>query len=264
MPREVTMEEQSAAVRVVPPTRQQLSTAHLRSLLNALRHTPVSVIQRVGFLLVLVVSVVEASGLTDCASSAISIAGSAAGAAARDGIVITKDEQERAVKILAIAKANWARVTDLVGVEEEGSALGAVPVLEMETLRRWAVRRNRGVPRLLCLLRAAPDIGLDDALLVQHHAAEISPREAGKVKNKPALCLEIRRYHLVDEPSCCCTSIVQILRHSTGKHSLEECKIRTRKASVVELRLPLLYVKTLYQCGLRWTWYPASIIIVDN
>eukprot|EP00904_Undaria_pinnatifida_P000165 jgi/Undpi1/10149/HiC_scaffold_28.g12603.m1 len=189
MPREVTMEEQSAAVRVVPPTRQQLSTAHLRSLLNALRHTPVSVIQRVGFLLVLVVSVVEASGLTDCASSAISIAGSAAGAAARDGIVITKDEQERAVKILAIAKANWARVTDLVGVEGEGSALGAVPVLEMETLRRWAVRRNRGVPRLLCLLRAASDIGLDDALLVQHHAAEISPREAGKALSAAAAVL---------------------------------------------------------------------------
>ena len=218
MPREARMEEPSAAVRVVPPTRQLL--AQLRALLNALKHTPVGVLQQVGFLLVLVVSVVEASLPTGDAPAAVSIAGRAAGVAAHGDLVVTKDEQDRAVKVLAVAKAKWAKVNDLVG----GGALKGVPAIKMETLRRWAVRRNRGVPRLLRLLQATADIGMDDALLVQHYAAEISPHEAGKVKNIPAVCLEIRRYYLVDEPPYCCTNIVRIIRQSTNRHSLEVCE----------------------------------------
>ena len=57
---------------------------------------------------------------------------------------------------------------------------------KMQTLQRWAVKRNQKLKQLLQLLHSTTGIGPDDALLLQFHAGAIDPREAGKVKNMPA------------------------------------------------------------------------------
>ena len=148
-------------------------------------HTPVGAVQQVGFLLVLFVSVVEASLPTIDAPAAASITGRPALTAADGSIVVTKEGSERATKIVAAAKARRARGNRLAGAGGKARPKDA-PNVKMENLRRWAARRNQKVQRLLRLLQQTKEIGIDDALLIRHHAEGIVPREAGKVKNIPA------------------------------------------------------------------------------
>ena len=180
--RESAAEEPSAATKTLPPTRKLPSLSQLRVLLNALMHSPVGAIQQVGFLLVLFVSVVEASLPTIDATAAASIADRPVATIADSSIDVTVEDSERATKIVAAAKARRARSSRRTG--EGGKAPeNNVPNVKMETLRRWAARRNQKAKQLLRLLQATPDISIEDALLVRYHAEGIERREAGKVKN---------------------------------------------------------------------------------
>ena len=145
-------------------------------------HSPVGAIQQVGFLLVLFVSVVEASLPTIDATAATSIAGRPVATTADSSIVVAKEDSERATKIVAAAKARRARGSRLT--QEGGKApVKNVQSVKIESLRRWATRRNQKSQQLLRLLQATSEIGIEDALLVRYHAEGIERREAGKVKN---------------------------------------------------------------------------------
>lgn len=182
-------EEPSAAARKVPPT--PLSSSLMRALLNPLMRTPVGVVQQVGFLLMLFVALVESSLPDSSAPRAASTVLRAAvvTGARRGNVAVTDEEKEWAIEVVAFARSKRTKGGRLV--QEAGDAKArfkGVPTnVTVESLRRWAVRSNRKVPSLLRLLQETPEIGIDDALLVQHHAEKISPREAGKV-NKEHTC----------------------------------------------------------------------------
>lgn len=181
-----TEEDPAVAIRAVRPTRQPMSSAQLRVLFNALMHAPVDVVQQVGFLLMLLVAVVEASLPAGGApSSAGSTAGRAAATSAREKFVVTKEEKEWATKIVSFEKMKQARRNYLKGEGGNATAKQALNVKVVKTLRRWAVRSKQAVPRLLRLFQETAVIGVGDALLLQYHAEGIKPREAGKVKNMP-------------------------------------------------------------------------------
>ncbi|CAM9321608.1 unnamed protein product, partial [Laminaria digitata] len=79
-------------------------------------HTPVDVVQQVGFLLMLLVAMVEASLPAGGApSSAASTVGRAATTLARGSAAVTKEERERATKIVSCAKVKQARGKRLMG-----------------------------------------------------------------------------------------------------------------------------------------------------
>ena len=187
MPEKTAPEEPSASFREMPLTRQTLSVSQMRVLLNALMRTPVGVVQQVGFLLMLFVALVEASLPDTSAPPTASIAVRDADATAHDHVAITTDEKEWSAKLIAFAKVKQARGERLMGkggtvkVRPKG-----VPNVKVETLRRWAVRRNKKMPSLLRLLQATPQFGTENALLVQYHAGGISRREAGKVTEEHA------------------------------------------------------------------------------
>eukprot|EP00904_Undaria_pinnatifida_P000152 jgi/Undpi1/10137/HiC_scaffold_28.g12591.m1 len=186
--RESAAEEPSAATETVLPTRKLPSLSQLRVLLNALMHSPVGAIQQVGFLLVLFVSVVEASLPTIDATAAASIADRPVATIADSSIDVTVEDSERATKIVAAAKARRARSSRRTG-EGGKSPENNVPNVKMETLRRWAARRNQKAKQLLRLLQATPDISIEDALLVRYHAEGIERREAGKALSAAAATL---------------------------------------------------------------------------
>ena len=186
-------EKPSAAAKEVPPT--PLSSSQMRAFLNPLMRTPVGVVQQVGFLLMLFVALVESS-LPDSSAprNASAVLRAAAVTGARHGnVAVADEEKEWAIKFVAFAKRKRARGGHLV--QEAGDdkiRFKGVPCnVTVDSLQRWAVRSNRKGPSLLRLLQATPEIGIDDALLVQHHAERISPREAGKV-NKEHACTVTR------------------------------------------------------------------------
>ena len=187
MPEKTAPEERSASFREMPRTRQTLSVSQMRVLLNALMRTPVGVVQQVGFLLMLFVALVEASLPDTSAPPTASIAVRDVAATAHDHVAVTTDEKEWSAKLSAFAKVKQARGERLMGkggtvkVRPKG-----VPNVKVETLRRWAVRRNKKMPSLLRLLQATPEIGTKNALLIQYHAGGISRREAGKVTEEHA------------------------------------------------------------------------------
>lgn len=227
MPRETATEEPGVLARAVPSTRQTLSVSQMRVLLNALMRTPVGVVQQVGFLLMLFVALVEAnppdSSAPPCTAS---VAGSASATAAYRHIGVTTDEREWSAKLIAFAKVKRAKGEHLMG--KEGNVKirpEGVPNVKVETLRRWAARRNKKVQPLLRLLEATTDIGIDNALLVQYHAEDIKLHEAGKV---------------IEEPSCSSSVLTQdgATQHTRytvnylirTKHALEACHLQTHSS----------------------------------
>ena len=222
MPRETATEEPRAAVRDVPHT--PLSSSHVRVLLNALMRTPVGVVQQVGFLFMLLVAAVEAS-LPDCSALPTpSIAGRAARTGARRcNVVVTNEEKKWTEQIIAFAKVTRARGDRLMG--EGGNVkirLRGVPNVNVETIRRWAVRSNQKVPNILRLLQSTTEIGIDDALLMQYHAARLSPRDVGKVNEEPPCSVSWGR--AVSVSKLVATLCISYMK----KHALETCKYRYR------------------------------------
>lgn len=152
-------------------------------LLNALMRTPVGVVQQVGFILMLLVSILETSLPVGGTPRPASTMGRAAGKAASANAVEENEDRERAAKIITFAKAKRAKGNRFIGDGVKAGAQNA----KAQALRRWAVKRNQKVKQLLRLLQGGTtDVGMDDALLIQYHAEGIKPREAGKVKKMPA------------------------------------------------------------------------------
>lgn len=174
----------SDAVRAAPPAHE-ISTSQVRELLEAIKRSPTGMVQQVGSLLRLFVSVVEAKLPSASAPPAAAIEGRAAATAARSNPTVTTEERELAEHIVVRARARQARGSSLAdeGNKEKVLVKGE-PKDKMKTLRSWAARCNRRVPRLMGLLETTPKIGADDALLVHHHAERIAPREAGKVNEQ--------------------------------------------------------------------------------
>lgn len=202
-------------------------------LLNALMRTPVGVVRQVGFVLMLLVSILEANLPADGAPPPASTTGRAAGAVARGNAVAANEDRERAVKIVAFAKAKKARGNRFMGEGGKTVAKGTQNV-KVQTLRRWAVKRNQKLKQLLQLLHATTAIGADDALLLQYHAGGIELREAGKVKNVPA-ARENREVFSSDKPPHHCAHMVPIISLSERaeyKHQRTIKELATRLSCI--------------------------------
>ena len=236
-PRERT-EAARTAIRAVPATRQLPSSTQLRALLNALMRTPVGIVQQVGFVLMLFVSVLEASLPAGGAPPAASIADRAAATAVRSNTVVTTDERNRAAKIVAFAEAKRTRGDRFMRKEGEAVEKRAKKV-KAEAVRRWVVRRNQKVQQLLRLLDATTEIGVDEALLVEYHAGGIEPREAGKVKSTP-VTRENRDVFSVDE-----AHIIPLYTPGTNKLAPESGRIPAQKYQTEMSRVSRLLTGTL-------------------
>ena len=182
MPRNESMEAPSEAIRAASPSHQ-ISTSQVRELLEAVKRSPASMVQQVGNLFRLFVSVLEANLPSASAPPATSTEDRAAAAAARSSSIVKVEEIEVASKIVSSARARPARGSGLVDEERKDNIIvEGTPKDKVKTLQSWATRCKRRVPRLMDLLAASSEIAVDDALLVHHHAERIAPREAGKVR----------------------------------------------------------------------------------
>lgn len=144
------------------PSLPQLTSVQLRTLLNALMRSPVGVVQQVGYLLMLFVSVVKSNVAS-------------AGAETNRPLAVTNEESQQAAIVVNHAKGRLQKV------RRRGNKRGAADGPTAKDVRVWAVKGNQRVQRLLQCLQHAGEIGLDDAMLVRHYAEKIPKDEAHKV-----------------------------------------------------------------------------------
>ncbi|CAM9157742.1 unnamed protein product [Ectocarpus sp. 8 AP-2014] len=168
----------------------------MRTLLDALSHTPVGVVEHVGSVLALFASVVEA-GLPASRASAFP-SRTVGGVATENGsLAITDEGRKRAAAIvdharqvrrlhlrakktarnIARSRANKRR---MLGVRQAGTigVKGEEPMMALGDLRKWAIVRRRNLPCLMHILQAVEALRLSDALLVRHFARMIGAQEA--------------------------------------------------------------------------------------
>lgn len=156
--------------------------------------TPVGVVQLVGVLMMVYEAVV--TEFTPSGSGCENRADAKATASERNvrgpstgrATTLTDTDRRQAADFLQLARHGPSKTkrngkARLRVVSSKGPGASATPeMLAIGALRSWAVKRNQKPQRLLqILLYASPEIGLDDALLVQHYANMISIKDTEKV-----------------------------------------------------------------------------------
>ncbi|CBN73932.1 hypothetical protein Esi_0009_0067 [Ectocarpus siliculosus] len=244
----------------------------MRTLLDALSHTPVGVVEHVGSVLALCACVVEA-GLT--ASRALTFPSPTVGgvATANGSLAITDEGRKRAAAIVDHARQlrrlhlranntekniprSRANKHQMLGPRRAGTigVKGEEAMMALGDLGKWAIVHKRNLPCLMKILQAAEALLLSDALLVRHFARMIGAQEAREAlveagiflghvtQTCDALVEEVRRRAIAAVSVQRFWRGARVQRHQQaadpghlGDDSLEEAKVPTAGGTVAFL-----------------------------